>query len=111
MIRIAFDVGGVLSKYPDVFRPLFLALVNAPGIEVHVISDMHPRQKVIDMCRDNGFLLEGWDNEEDRRVHSADYQRSLMGDKQCRFGKQNGALNESSSRITIIGLVCCNNRA
>lgn len=66
-MKIAFDVGGVLSKYPDVFRPLLLALRDAPGIEVHVISDMHPPAKIGLMLLANGIDLIY------SRVHSADY--------------------------------------
>lgn len=65
-MKIAFDVGGVLSKYPEVFRSLFHALRNAPGIEVFVISDMHPPGKILDMLLLNDFGLDG-------HIHSADY--------------------------------------
>lgn len=71
-MKIAFDVGGVLSKYPDVFRQLFdtLAAIEPFGasFEVWVISDMHPTEKIIDMLRRNNFrFLE-------HRVRSADYK-------------------------------------
>ena len=69
-MRIAFDVGGVLSKYPSVFRPLLEVLHyhgNAEGIEVWIISDMHPEQKIIDMLELNGVAFYK------HRVRSADY--------------------------------------
>ena len=37
-MKIAFDIGGVLSKYPDTFRPIITAL-EAGGIECHIITD------------------------------------------------------------------------
>lgn len=64
-MRIAFDVGGVLSKYPDTFR----RLVNSTSCEVHVISDMHPVEKILDMLRRNKFFVPPY------RVHSADYAK------------------------------------
>jgi hypothetical protein len=67
-LRVAFDVGGVLSKYPDAFRRLLSAL-HAGGAEVYVLSDMHPREAILDMLARNGL---GWIDSE--RVVSADYQ-------------------------------------
>ena len=67
-MRIAFDVGGVLSKYPHVFRPLIHALLKADDIEVHIISDMHPKEKIGLMLLANGIDMMH------SRVHSADYQ-------------------------------------
>lgn len=67
-MKIAFDVGGVLSKYPDVFRPLIEVLHFAGGgVEVYFISDMHPVVKIVDVLRLNTIpcLI--------HRVHSADY--------------------------------------
>lgn len=66
-MKIAFDVGGVLSKYPAVFRKFFNALRDAPGVEVYVISDMHPPGKILDMLLRNDFCLDG-------HIHSADYK-------------------------------------
>lgn len=70
-IRIGIDVGGVLSKYPGVFR----ALVNAPGVEAHVVSDMHPPEKIIAMLVANGVSVAP------ERVHSADYKTHGEGCK------------------------------
>ena len=71
-MKIAFDVGGVLSKYPSVFRPLLDALgaIEPFGskIEVHVISDMHPVEKVIEVLKLNEMRVLN------HRVHSADYK-------------------------------------
>jgi len=42
-VKIAFDIGGVLGKYPHVFRPIIHALQNA-GTEVFVITDISEKQ-------------------------------------------------------------------
>lgn len=67
-MKIAFDVGGVLSKFPSMFRELFYAL-DQSIVEVHVISDMHPKQKIADMLKMNDFYLPM------QRIHSADYAK------------------------------------
>jgi hypothetical protein len=70
-VRIAFDIGGVLSKFPDVFRPLFDAVLAAEAfgkVEVWVVSDMKPHAKALAFCHDNNF----WVRPE--RVVCADYQ-------------------------------------
>lgn len=72
-MRIAFDVGGVLSKYPHTWRPL-LDLLTFRGvdprydIETWIISDMHPEQKIVDMLQANNIPFDA------ERVRSADYQ-------------------------------------
>lgn len=68
-MRIAFDVGGVLSKYPHVFGPLLETLHFSKTCEVYIISDMHPEQKIIDMLELNAIWFYK------HRVHSADYQK------------------------------------
>lgn len=57
MIRIGFDIGGVLSKYPDILRPIVCALLNSQDIEVHVLSDMHPHERCVALVHDNGFPI------------------------------------------------------
>jgi len=57
MTRIAFDIGGCLSKYPDIFRPLVQVLLLSSELEVFVISDMKPHQKATTFCHDNGFAV------------------------------------------------------
>lgn len=67
MIKIGFDVGGVLSKYPEVFIPLINSLLTSLNIEVHVLSDMHPKEKIIDWLQRNKLTVP-LDN-----IHSCDY--------------------------------------
>lgn len=67
-LRIAFDVGGVLTKYPDVFKALLKWLHDYTGVEVFIVSDMHPVQKIIDMLELNGLSFFK------HKVHSADFK-------------------------------------
>lgn len=66
MIKIAFDVGGVLSKHKSI-RDLFKVLCKSPNVQVYVISDMHPVQKIEQMLMDNGLEIP--------LVHSANYNK------------------------------------
>jgi hypothetical protein len=69
LIKVAFDVGGVLSKRPEVFIPLLLALEASEEVEVFVVSDMHPQEKIIDMLCRNGIRLDP------SRIISSDYEK------------------------------------
>jgi hypothetical protein len=64
-MKIAFDVGGVLSKHKSI-RDLYVALSNCGTVQTFVISDMHPIEKITDMLQLNGLPFK--DN-----VYSADY--------------------------------------
>lgn len=66
-VKVGFDIGGVLSKYPDLLRPVVNALLASPDIEVHVLSDMHPRKKCVAAVTSNGF------NVPTCNIHSCDY--------------------------------------
>lgn len=61
-VRISFDIGGVLSKYPDIWRPIFNALQDSNFIEVYVITDMHKPEQSMKMLIDNGFILKNPNN-------------------------------------------------
>jgi hypothetical protein len=52
--RISWDIGGVLSKYPEVFRPLIKVLI-AGGAEVFVITDMPDHEKAVKFVQGNGY--------------------------------------------------------
>ena len=65
-MKFAFDIGGVISKYPDIFRPL-IAQLTAAGNEVHVITDM-PRKTAIEMLAANAIVIP------DSMVHGADFE-------------------------------------
>lgn len=53
-LRISFDIGGVLSKYPAVFKPMVDALQKG-GAEVFVLTDMHDHEQSVRFVRDNGY--------------------------------------------------------
>lgn len=55
-LRVAFDIGGVLSKRPDVFRPLVAAL-QAGGVEVFVVTDMPDHEQSVRFVRSNGYAI------------------------------------------------------
>lgn len=74
---MAFDIGGVLSKYPKVFKPLLRSLWIANCqtyhggelTDVYIISDMHPKEKIWDwLLRNDLDIYIEKDN-----VYSADY--------------------------------------
>lgn len=68
-MKIAFDVGGVISKYPDTFRKMISALRFMSDIEVFVISDMHPKEKIVEELMLNDILVK------EANVYSADYDK------------------------------------
>lgn len=53
-LRVSFDIGGVLSKYPHVFRAMVIALQRG-GCDVFVITDMHDHEQSVRFVRDNGY--------------------------------------------------------
>lgn len=69
MIKVAFDVGGVLSKRPEIFIPLLNALEASEEVEVFVVSDMHPQEKIIDMLYRNNIRIDP------ERIISSDYDK------------------------------------
>lgn len=66
-VKVGFDIGGVLSKYPDILRPVVAALLASPRVEVHVLSDMFPHAKCVAFVHENGFHVPP------ERIHSCDY--------------------------------------
>ena len=74
-VRVAFDIGGVLSKYPDELRRLARCVV-AGGGEVFVITDMHDRAHVLDTLAANAFGFVPAEN-----VYTADYDQHGEGCK------------------------------
>lgn len=68
-MKVAFDIGGVVSKYPDKFRELINALILAKS-DVYVITDMHDKIEVVKQLRSNGFEAIPEDN-----VYCADYDQ------------------------------------
>jgi hypothetical protein len=53
-VRVAFDIGGVLSKYPTILRAMASAL-HQGGAEVFVITVMQNWAKVRELLDANGF--------------------------------------------------------
>ena len=65
-IRVGFDIGGVLSKYPEVFKPMIEALNAHPAFEVHVLTDV-PAPRSIELVHKNGYQVPA------ERIHTANY--------------------------------------
>lgn len=74
-LRVSFDIGGVLSKYPDVFRPMVDALQKG-GAEVFVITDMHDHEQSVRFVRGNGFDIQP------ERILNSDYNEHGEGCKE-----------------------------
>lgn len=68
-LKVAFDIGGVISKYPDQFRQIIESLSLNNNIEVHVITDQHDRDYTLQQLKDNGFDIPS------DRVHNSDYEK------------------------------------
>jgi hypothetical protein len=68
-LRIAFDIGGVLSKYPKEFKSLYRSLIF-DGHEIFVITDMHDKVEVINQLNENQMGPLNSSN-----IHCADYQK------------------------------------
>lgn len=66
-MRVAFDIGGVLSKHPATFRKM-VTMFQTGGIEVFIITDMHDVNEIFQM-----LLLNGFDTIPKENVRSADY--------------------------------------
>ncbi len=66
-MKIVFDIGGVISKFPHEFKEL-IKVLQLGGIEIFVITDMHDMQEITQMLQDNGFS-----NIPKENIHTADY--------------------------------------
>lgn len=53
-LRISFDIGGVLSKHPAVYRKMMQALADG-GAEVYVITDMSDHERAVKLLGTNDF--------------------------------------------------------
>lgn len=68
-LKISFDIGGVLSKYPEKFKPLVAALLTSKDIEVFVITDMHDHKQSVKFVQENGFDIPA------ERILNSDYAK------------------------------------
>ena len=65
-MKIAFDIGGVISKYPEKFRWLMISL--GVNMELFVITDMHDKAEVIKLLKLNNIEVS------EDHVYCADYK-------------------------------------
>ena len=68
-MKIAFDIGGVLSKYPKEFKEVISHFAGEHE-NIFIITDQHPKQEVLETLRINGFDFILADN-----VYCADYAK------------------------------------
>lgn len=87
-MKIAFDIGGVLSKYPTEFKTIIerfldddydkVFCMNAGGecqyypdsSNIYVITDQHPKEQVLSILHNNGFDYLKLEN-----IYCADYSK------------------------------------
>jgi hypothetical protein len=86
-MKIGFDIGGVISKYPEEFKNLISSLLGCDGQRnsdntIYFITDMHPKDKVMDTLIENGFTGQWITNtcycvkeEFAKFIHCADYDK------------------------------------
>ena len=80
MLKIGFDIGGVISKYPNEFTEIIGAFHKDDHL-IYVITDMHPKTKVLETLSENGFIIKRELNDHlpglihPDRVYSADYEK------------------------------------
>lgn len=68
-MRVAFDIGGLISRYPKEMKRLMEALSDG-GVEVHIVTDMNAGD-AWNACVNNGLDL----LVDPRRVHSCDWSQ------------------------------------
>ena len=56
VMKVSFDIGGVLSKYPQVFRP-FVEALQKGGAEVYILTDMKEHAKAMSFVQANGYSI------------------------------------------------------
>lgn len=86
-LRIGFDIGGVLSKYPEM-QKIMQAFLDARYFDVYIITDM-PRDQAVEMLKDNGvewnssrLLCGDWlkNGDECKQVLMAEHKIDIMID-------------------------------
>jgi hypothetical protein len=68
MVKIGFDIGGVLSKYPEILRPVIKALLTSAEVEVHILTDM-PMAMALSALKDNDIPVP------EKHVHACSYEK------------------------------------
>lgn len=53
-LKVGFDIGGVITKYPETFKQLIRVLFEG-GAEVFIITDQTNKDQVIQTLKDNGL--------------------------------------------------------
>jgi len=71
-MKIGFDIGGVISKYPECFRGLINTLFydECDGNPIYIITDQHPKEEVVKSLQENLFDISRF-----RGIFCADYAK------------------------------------
>lgn len=70
-MRVAFDIGGTISRYPNEMKAMMIAFM-AGGVEVHIMTDINPKDAT------KLIIANGLDFVPANHVHSCDW--STYGD-------------------------------
>ncbi len=66
LMKIGFDIGGVLSKYPDELGELIGCLLHSESSEfngsckIYFITDQHPKEKVVETLIKTVLMVGFW---------------------------------------------------
>lgn len=77
-MKIAFDIGGVLSKYPNEFKSLISTLCREcveDYHDVYIITDQHPKEAVVKSLTENGYINNYLDSINVDNIYCADYSK------------------------------------
>lgn len=69
-LKIGIDIGGVISKYPQIFTPIINAL-SKDGHLIYIITDMHSYEDIYDMLDKNNIPY----NDDNFTVISSDFNK------------------------------------
>lgn len=81
-LQVSFDIGGVLSKYPEVFKPLVHALQASGTVDVFVLTDMHDHEQSVRFVRGNGYDVPAENVlNSDYNTHGEDCKRVIIEER------------------------------
>lgn len=85
--NVAFDIGGVLSKYPELFLGAIKYEKQSQGNidNVYIITDMHKPEQTLDMLTRNGFM----DYLKKDNIINADFEKYGEACKKVELEKHN----------------------
>lgn len=70
-MKYAFDLGGTVTKYPEIFHCMIVSLQSSGWNQVFILTDMKDRANVRELMKLNGLEHHVLDSQ----IHLADYDR------------------------------------